>query len=273
MNKKCNFPIFQEASELETDPYWKTLFQNISVNKTPKCLYISNGIILSSNKKKQFSFIIPDVSILEEEEEVNVDEENKDEENAENEEDDENEENAEEDDDEDEREVNVDEVNVEEEESLRLRNTRKFIEKIKTFLMDNTNLLSNEDNEKRKEEVNIKLKNNKEIELWTENKKKNIKEQHFINYTLNMNKRYKLSLAATRELFNIIDCAFKYKTHYSSDITLSNGDIKDIKDIVYEPELKRFINLRNYEEEEEKKHEKYLFYYWYKYVNNSNKVQ
>ena len=53
------YPIFSECKRYTTDDFWKNLFDDLSIGKCPKSIYISNDIIYSSNKKKGFSYIIP----------------------------------------------------------------------------------------------------------------------------------------------------------------------------------------------------------------------
>jgi hypothetical protein len=53
------YPVFVKCTQYTTDEFWKNLFDNLSVGKCPKSIYISNGTIYSSNKRKGFSYIIP----------------------------------------------------------------------------------------------------------------------------------------------------------------------------------------------------------------------
>jgi hypothetical protein len=218
------YPILKKATELETDEYWKPIFEQLSMGKcTNKCIYISNNNILSANKRKQFSFpLLQDASDGNEEEDV-----------------------------------------------------AKFLEKIKKFLMTNTNLYSNIDNNKRKEVLNQKI-DKKSIIKWSDAKKKNIKKQLTMNFVLNMKTKYNMTMDAAKELSNIIFYAFKDKTHSSDDVNFENDEIESISDIEYDPNLKKFVNNRDLEECEEKVCEenntKYLVYYWDKHVNACNKM-
>lgn len=53
------YPVFMECSRRVTDLFWKRLYLDLSESKCPKCIFISNNIIYSVNKKKPFSFSIP----------------------------------------------------------------------------------------------------------------------------------------------------------------------------------------------------------------------
>lgn len=54
--KELIYPIFEECSNLITDEYWKNFYEDLSFGKTPKCLYISNDTICSTNKRKSFTY-------------------------------------------------------------------------------------------------------------------------------------------------------------------------------------------------------------------------
>lgn len=54
--KELLYPIFEECSNLITDEYWKSFYEDLSFGKTPKCLYISNDTICTTNKKKSFTY-------------------------------------------------------------------------------------------------------------------------------------------------------------------------------------------------------------------------
>lgn len=53
------YPIFAECTKYTSDDFWKNLFDELSIGKCPKSIYISNGTIYSSNKRRGFSYIIP----------------------------------------------------------------------------------------------------------------------------------------------------------------------------------------------------------------------
>ena len=53
------YPIFSECTRYTSDDFWKNVFENLSMGKCPKSIYISNNTIYSSNKRKGFSFLIP----------------------------------------------------------------------------------------------------------------------------------------------------------------------------------------------------------------------
>jgi hypothetical protein len=50
------FPLFLEVSEKCKDDYWKQFFLDLSIGKIIKGVQVSNGHILSTNKKKGFSY-------------------------------------------------------------------------------------------------------------------------------------------------------------------------------------------------------------------------
>lgn len=53
------YPIFLDCIKYISDEFWKGIFEDLSIGKCPKSIYISGGTIYSSNKKKSFSYIIP----------------------------------------------------------------------------------------------------------------------------------------------------------------------------------------------------------------------
>lgn len=55
-------PIFLECKQLCENEYWKNVFEEMAYGKYPKQIYISNQTILSSNKKKNFSYQMRDQS-------------------------------------------------------------------------------------------------------------------------------------------------------------------------------------------------------------------
>ena len=205
------FPILKSSSEYIDDIYWKSIFNDISVGKCPKCIYINGHTILSTNKKKQFSFVIP----------------------------------------------------------TEIKNLQEFAKEFKDFLINNTNLLSKSDNEKRKEILNksIDLQN---IKKWSDIKKKNIKTQLLINYVLDCKIKYKLKNNVSKSLYNSInDALYNNKTHSSGDIILKNNKIHNIIDIEYNKSTKKFVNLRENENyEKENNNNNYIFYQFDKYVIN-----
>ncbi len=218
--KSVLYPVLKYASESINDEYWKTLFNDMSIGKCPKCIYISNNNILSTNKRKQFSFSIPKL----------------------------------------------------EESELGTFDIFKFIDDLKISLSSNTSLLSNIDNDKRKEMLSQKTNEIKNIESWNAVKKKNIKEQLFINYVFKMKKEYGLDWNSTKYLYQLINNAFLMKTHTSVDVEYQDGEILEIEDIEYDDDLNIFINRREYDEDEIiENNDQYLFYHWDKYVNNINK--
>lgn len=53
------YPVFLECSNIGDDIYWKKFFNDLSIGRCPKSIYINNDFILSSNRKYPFSFNIP----------------------------------------------------------------------------------------------------------------------------------------------------------------------------------------------------------------------
>jgi len=53
------YPVFEQCVQHTTDDFWKNIFENFSMGKCPKGLYISKDTIYSSNKKKGVFYNIP----------------------------------------------------------------------------------------------------------------------------------------------------------------------------------------------------------------------
>jgi len=48
---KISFPVYERCSELETEPFWKQFFSDLSKGKTPRSLFIAqNGDIYKYRK-------------------------------------------------------------------------------------------------------------------------------------------------------------------------------------------------------------------------------
>ena len=56
--KDVMYPILQECSLLQTDDFWKRLFDDLSRGKCPKGIMIYNGMISSTHKRNGFSYNI-----------------------------------------------------------------------------------------------------------------------------------------------------------------------------------------------------------------------
>lgn len=56
---KLIYPVFTLCLKHIKDDFWKNFFSDLSYGKHPKCIYINNNTIFSSNKKRNFSFAIP----------------------------------------------------------------------------------------------------------------------------------------------------------------------------------------------------------------------
>ncbi len=103
---------------------------------------------------------------------------------------------------------------------------------------------------------------------WKQIKTKKIKQQYIHDYVLRQSVKYKLSDAASKHLINLINSSLnEYKTHRSDDIIFKNNEIVDIEDIVYDENLKFFINQRELEDKDELRQEVNLIKKtWEKYV-------
>lgn len=49
-------PIFLECSSLCKDEFWISIYNDLSLGKTPRGLYLKNGALHSTNKRKGFSY-------------------------------------------------------------------------------------------------------------------------------------------------------------------------------------------------------------------------
>lgn len=58
--KEIIYPILQECTELTTDEFWRQFYDDLSCGKSSKGVYISNGIIQTSNKRNGFTYSITD---------------------------------------------------------------------------------------------------------------------------------------------------------------------------------------------------------------------
>lgn len=72
--KEVVYPILYECSKLQTDDFWKSLFEDLSRGKCPKGIMIYNGVISSTNKRSGFSYNVNDKTDPEEttEELINI---------------------------------------------------------------------------------------------------------------------------------------------------------------------------------------------------------
>lgn len=52
------YPIFYECIKFTDDDFWKNIFEELSYGKCPKSIYISGNNIYSTNKRKNFSYVI-----------------------------------------------------------------------------------------------------------------------------------------------------------------------------------------------------------------------
>lgn len=54
------YPILKECSTLVSDKFWKQFYEDLACGKSTKGLYISNGIIQTSNKRNGINYSITD---------------------------------------------------------------------------------------------------------------------------------------------------------------------------------------------------------------------
>lgn len=151
------------------------------------------------------------------------------------------------------------------------KTAQEVAEELHSLLLSHTNLCSDTDTTNRK--ALVQSKNNQgTVTKWSSIKKKNLRDQHILNYTQKMRKKYKLSYQLTRHLLATIHNAFDFKTHCSNDVEFKDDEIKSIADIVYDETYNTFINLRQFDPEYDwvddtgLKEKNYLHYYWGKYI-------
>lgn len=58
--KEIIYPILSECADLVKDEFWKQLYQDLSAGKATKGIFISHGVIQSSNKRNGFQYSITD---------------------------------------------------------------------------------------------------------------------------------------------------------------------------------------------------------------------
>lgn len=58
--KEVVYPILSECADLVRDEFWKQLYQDLSAGKVTKGIFISHGVIQSSNKRNGFQYSITD---------------------------------------------------------------------------------------------------------------------------------------------------------------------------------------------------------------------
>lgn len=58
--KEIVYPILSECADLVRDEFWKQLYQDLSAGKVTKGIFISHGVIQSSNKRNGFQYSITD---------------------------------------------------------------------------------------------------------------------------------------------------------------------------------------------------------------------
>ena len=58
--KEIIYSILIECSELVTDEFWKQFYKDLSTGKSTKGIYITNGVIQTSNKRNGFIYTITD---------------------------------------------------------------------------------------------------------------------------------------------------------------------------------------------------------------------
>jgi len=60
--KEIIYPILQECALLSKDDFWKQFYEDLSIGKSTKGIYIINGSIQTSNKRNGFTYNITDKS-------------------------------------------------------------------------------------------------------------------------------------------------------------------------------------------------------------------
>lgn len=214
------YPIFNDCIRYTSDEFWKNLFEDLSIGKCPKCIYISNDTIYSSNKRKGFSYIIPQQGS---------------------------------------------------------RSAKEVFTELRELLISNTSICSSIDVSIKNKEI----RKQKEDEItnkttWSEIRKKNMREIFIIKFVVRMKKKYKLDWDQARNLYNIVQLGFLYKTQQSKDVVFKNKQIESINGIEYDSSTSKFVNkfIDNElprEREELEDNDKYLYYYWNKYVVSMSK--
>ncbi len=58
--KEIIYPILRECSTIIKDEFWRQFYEDLAAAKSTKGIYISNGIIQTSNKRNGFSYSITD---------------------------------------------------------------------------------------------------------------------------------------------------------------------------------------------------------------------
>ena len=83
-----------------------------------------------------------------------------------------------------------------------------------------------------------------QLSRWCDLKSKMIKEELLNQYCLTMKDVHGLSWTATSSLKIMIDLALASREHKSLDVNVDQGVVIGIKDIEYDPVLRRFVNRR-----------------------------
>ena len=173
--KEVIYSILTECSEIVTDEFWKQFYKDLATGKSTKGIYISNGVIQTSNKRNGFIYTITDKS------------------------------------------------------------PELIIHELHHLLTTYTNICSKKDMNKKRQilkEIEDELEEYKTAK-WSSIKRKNYKNNLFIEYVINLKKTYDLSWSASINAYKLIISAFETKTHSSKDVNYANGKIIDIDDIEY----------------------------------------
>lgn len=105
--------------------------------------------------------------------------------------------------------------------------TKLFKEKLNIMSRNDRKILIDEF-----EEVEKNLKAIKNTD-WSEIKKKSLKDILFQNFLINAKKTYELSDYQLKKIYNSINLGLMLKSIKNSDILYENGEIKEIKGIVF----------------------------------------
>jgi len=151
---------------------------------------------------------------------------------------------------------------------------KQIVEELPELLKNSVCIYSQKDIVNKKSDIssaNNEYMIVKATDDWKKIKNRKMKENLLTNYAIEMRKKYKLSLEATKSLFTLIkDCVLYTKSHKSDDVKMDNGKIVSINDIYYSKTDKKFKNKREVEEEEyiEKEKTDYLKNKWELYVTS-----
>jgi hypothetical protein len=107
---------------------------------------------------------------------------------------------------------------------------------LKKLISETLCIYSENDMNMNKEELNIMASEFKDVKTeddWKKVKNRKMKDHLITNYVMKLKQQFKLTWLEARSAFNMIRSAlFYYRTHKSCDITMENGEIQNIDDII-----------------------------------------